>query len=240
MEKSTFFDFLQVGMKKLNFEVSNLQIDMFFCYMELLIEWNKKFNLTAILKPEEIIQKHFIDSATVLKYLDGVDSLIDVGTGAGFPGIPVKILKPELKVTLLDSLNKRVRFLDEVIKRLGLDCVKAVHFRAEEAARNKLYREKYDVVVSRAVANMSTLAEYNLPFVKVGGKAIFMKGSEIDDELNDAKNAIATLGGEVAYVDNFVLPDSDIIRNNVIVHKVRTTSGKFPRKPGLAKKEPIK
>ncbi len=240
MEKKEFSELLKNGMKKLEIEITEKQIEQFYLYMKLLLEWNEKINLTAIVEPKEVIQKHFIDSATIIKHLTKAKKIIDIGTGAGFPGIPVKIIKPEIEVVLLDSLNKRIMFLEELILKLELKNIKSIHSRAEEAGKNKDYREKFDVVVSRAVANMSTLSEYTIPFIKIGGKGIYLKGSEIDEELEQSKKAINVLGGKIEKIENFTLPDSDIKRNNVIIRKTRTTGGKYPRKPGIAKKEPIK
>ena len=207
--------------------------------MNLLLEWNEKINLTAITQPEEIKLKHFVDSLTVLKYINDDDKVIDIGTGAGFPGIPLKIMKENTKITLLDSLNKRINFLNIVIETLNLRNIQAIHGRAEEIARNKLYREKYDVAVSRAVANLSTLTEYMLPFVKVGGKCICMKGANVNEEIEKAKNAIKELGGEIERVDNFYLSDNDNERNIIIIRKVKETSSKYPRKAGMPSKEPL-
>lgn len=240
MEKEEFSKLLKKEMKEIGIEITDKQIEQFFLYMNILLEWNEKINLTAIVEPKEIIQKHFIDSATIVKYLNNAKNLIDIGTGAGFPGIPIKILKPEIEVVLLDSLNKRILFLKELISKLELKNIKAIHSRAEEAGKNKEYREKFDIVVSRAVANMSTLSEYTIPFIKIKGIGIYMKGSEVDDELEQSKRAINVLGGKIKTIDKFKLPNSDIKRNNIIIHKIRTTSGKYPRKPGIAKKEPIK
>ena len=187
MEKKEFETKLKKGMEALNIELTQKQTDQFYKYMQLLIEWNEKINLTAITKPEEIIQKHFIDSATIIKNLKNTKTLIDIGTGAGFPGIPIKIIKPEIEIVLLDSLNKRIKFLEEIIKKLELKNIKAIHSRAEEIGKNKEYRESFDTVVSRAVANMTTLSEYTIPLVKIGGKAIYMKSSEIEEELENAR-----------------------------------------------------
>ena len=207
--------------------------------MNLLLEWNEKINLTAITQPDEVKLKHFVDSLTVLKYINDDDKVIDIGTGAGFPGIPLKIMKENTKITLLDSLNKRINFLNIVIETLNLRNIQAIHGRAEEIARNKLYREKYDVAVSRAVANLSTLTEYMLPFVKVGGKCICMKGANVNEELERAQNAIKELGGEIERVDNFYLSDNDNERNIIVIKKVKETNPKYPRKAGTPSKEPL-
>ena len=226
-------------LKEFNIEINEEQIKSFEKYMNLLLEWNEKINLTAITQPDEVKLKHFVDSLTVLKYINDDDKVIDIGTGAGFPGIPLKIMKENTKITLLDSLNKRINFLNIVIETLNLSNIQAIHGRAEEIARNKLYREKYDVAVSRAVANLSTLTEYMLPFVKVGGKCICMKGANVNEEIEKAKNAIKELGGEIERVDNFYLSDNDNERNIIIIRKVKETSSKYPRKAGMPSKEPL-
>ena len=209
-------------------------------YMKLLLEWNEKINLTAITEEDEIILKHFVDSLTISKYIKEGNSIVDVGTGAGFPGIPLKIARKDLKVTLVDSLNKRILFLNEVIEKLGLGDIETLHFRAEEFGQNKKYRESFDIATSRAVANLSTLVEYLLPLVKVGGICVCMKGSEIKEELENSKKAIEILGGEVEQVEEFYLPGTDIKRSIVIVKKISSTPKKYPRKPGTPAKEPIK
>ena len=207
--------------------------------MKLLLEWNEKINLTAITEKDDIILKHFVDSLTILKYVDESDKIIDIGTGAGFPGIPIKIMNEETNITLLDSLNKRINFLNIVINELKLDNIVAIHGRAEELARNKAHREKYDVAVSRAVANLSTLTEYMLPFIKVGGKCICMKGANVKEEIDKAKNAIKKLGGQIEIVDNFYLSENDNERNIVIIKKIKETEPKYPRKAGIPSKEPL-
>lgn len=226
-------------LKEFNIEINEEQIKSFEKYMNLLLEWNEKINLTAITQPEEVKLKHFVDSLTVLKYINDDDKVIDIGTGAGFPGIPLKIMNENTKITLLDSLNKRINFLNIVIETLNLRNIQAIHGRAEEIARNKLYREKYDVAVSRAVANLSTLTEYMLPFVKVGGKCICMKGANVNEELERAQNAIKELGGEIERVDNFYLSDNDNERNIIVIKKVKETNPKYPRKAGTPSKEPL-
>lgn len=227
-------------LKELSIKLNEEQIQKFYTYMNLLIEWNEKINLTAITKPEEIILKHFVDCLTISKYIETNSKLIDVGTGAGFPGIPLKIYRSDLKVTLVDSLNKRLNFLNEVINSLKLKNIETIHARAEELGRNKGYREKFDIATSRAVANLSTLSEYLLPFIKVGGKCICMKGADIDGELDNAKKAIEVLGGKVVGKEVFNLPQSDLGRSIIVIEKTKNTPGKFPRKPGTPAKEPIK
>ncbi len=233
--KKCFEEYLE----KLNLELKDEQYQKFYNYMNLLIEWNKKINLTAITSEKEIIIKHFVDSLTILKYIPQEANIIDVGTGAGFPGIPLKIVKDDIKITLLDSLNKRIKFLDDVINKIELKNIRAIHGRAEEYAHNKEYREKFDIATSRAVANMSTLSEYLLPFVKIDGMVVAMKGSEINDEINKCKKAINVLGGNLIKIDNFNLPNSDYERNIILIKKEKNTIKKFPRKAGMPSKEPI-
>lgn len=222
------------------YKLSDKQENQFEKYMKLLVEWNEKVNLTAITEHDDIILKHFVDSLTIEKYINNGSSVIDVGTGAGFPGIPLKIYNESLDVTLLDSLNKRINFLNEVIKELDLEKIKTIHLRAEDGGKDEMLREKFDVATSRAVANLSTLSEYLLPFVKVGGEAICMKGPNVEDELKDAKKAIKILGGEVEKNEKIVLPNSDIERNIIIIKKVKPTPKSFPRKAGTPSKAPIK
>jgi len=209
-------------------------------YKNLLLEWNEKINLTAITEEDEIILKHFLDSLTISKYVKKGKSIVDVGTGAGFPGIPLKIARKDVKVTLVDSLNKRILFLNDVIEKLSLKDIETLHYRAEEFGQNKKYRESFDIATSRAVANLSTLVEYLLPLVKVGGICICMKGSEIKEELESSKKAIEILGGEIQEIEEFCLPETDIKRNIVVVKKISSTPKKYPRKPGTPSKEPIK
>ena len=230
---------LKEKLNEFNIEISDNQLEKFDKYMRLLLEWNEKINLTAIVEPDEVKIKHFLDSLTVLKYIHDDDKVIDIGTGAGFPGIPLKIMKPDAKITLLDSLNKRINFLNIVIEELGLKNIETIHGRAEEFARNKMYREKYDVAVSRAVANLSTLTEYMLPFVKVGGKCICMKGANVKEEVDKAKNAIQELGGKIEKIDNFYLSNNDNERNIIIIKKIKETKSKYPRKAGMPSKEPL-
>lgn len=235
-----FFEELKTAANDVNLELSEKQYEQFIKYMRLVQEWNEKINLTAIIEPNEIILKHFIDSITILKDIKDGSIVVDVGTGAGFPGIPLSIMNPTLKITLVDSLNKRLIFLQEVINELDLKNVELVHARAEEFGRNKKYREKFDVATSRAVANLATLSEYLLPLVKINGKAISMKAGNASQEIEDAKKAIKTLGGNINNIEEFKLPQSDIGRTIIIIDKISGTPGKYPRKPGTPAKEPIK
>ena len=239
MDFEEFKDELIIQAKKIDVILDEEQIQKFYKYMELLLEWNEKINLTAIVEPRDVILKHFVDSLTICKELQKNKTLADIGTGAGFPGIPVKILRPDLDITLIDSLNKRVNFLTMVIEALKLEKIVALHGRIEDFGKNKKYREKFDYVTSRAVANLSTLSEYMIPLVKIGGKCICMKGSNIDEELKNAEKAIKTLGGKIEKVDTFLLPDTDMGRNIILIKKEKATPNKYPRKAGTPAKEPI-
>ena len=228
-------------LSKIKCTLNNSQLEQFELYYDMLIEKNKVMNLTAITDFDEVIEKHFLDSLFLCHTLDlnAEKNIIDVGTGAGFPGIPLKIAFPQLKITLLDSLNKRVGFLNEVIEALELNDIEVVHGRAEDLAHDLKYREMFDVVTARAVANLATLSELCLPFVKVGGRFICMKGSSVE-EVDEASKALEILGGKIIGIDKFVLPDSDIERNIVIIEKIKGTPNKYPRKAGTPAKEPLK
>lgn len=230
---------LEKKLNVLNIELKEKQVKQFYDYINLLIEWNKKINLTAIIEPKEIILKHFVDSLTISKFINERSTLIDVGTGAGFPGIPLKIIRNDIDITLVDSLNKRIKFLDDVIEKLNLNNIKAVHGRVEEIGRNKSYREKFDYATSRAVANTATLSEYLIPLINKNGKCIYMKGPDVDEELEKGKNAINVLGGKILKKEEFKLPYSDIGRTIIIIEKIKKTPGKYPRKAGMPSKEPI-
>lgn len=228
--------------KELSIVLNDKQTQQFEQYYNILVEWNKVMNLTAITEYEEVVEKHFLDSLTIEDAInmEKIETLIDVGTGAGFPGIPLKIAFPHLKVTLLDSLNKRIKFLNEVIDLLELDDIKTIHGRAEDYAKQAEYREQYDICVSRAVANLATLSEYCLPYVKVDGLFVPYKSGEIDEELKSSEKAVSILGGKVEEVVKFQLPGTDIGRSFVKIHKIKETKKKYPRKAGMPTKEPLK
>lgn len=228
--------------KEIGVNLSDLQFNQFFTYYIMLMEKNKVMNLTAITELEEVIDKHFMDSIMLKKVvdLDKIQTVADMGTGAGFPGIPLKIVFPHLQITLMDSLNKRLQFLDEVINELGLIGIETLHGRAEDIGKDLLYRENYDLCVSRAVANLSTLSEYCLPVVKKGGQFVSYKSGDVAEELETSKKAISILGGEVSGVEYFKLPQTDNERSFVVIDKVKETPKKYPRKAGTPGKEPIK
>ena len=228
-------------MHKLGISLTEQQSEQLYEYYRLLVEWNSFMNLTGITEFSEIVQKHFVDSLSIVKVknMNDVDNLIDVGTGAGFPGLPLKIVFPHLKVTLLDSLNKRIDFLNAVIEKTGLTGIETIHGRAEDFAKPGLKREIYDLCVSRAVANLATLSEYCLPYVRIGGEFIPYKSGEVADELQDAKSAVFLLGGKVESCENFDLPGSDIHRSLVRIKKVGGCPKKYPRKAGMPSKVPL-
>ena len=239
MNKIEFSKKIIQKLMQINISFSEDKVEKFYIYMQLLLEWNKKINLTSIVEPEEIITKHFIDSLTIESYILPNSKVIDVGTGAGFPGIPLKIIREDINILLLDSLNKRIKFLDEVIDKLKLTNIKTIHCRAEEAGKMEEYREKFDIATSRAVANMNILAEYLLPFVKLGGKAIFMKGSNTEDEIRNSQKAIATLGGEKEKIIKFFIPSTNFKRNIILVDKKISTPKQYPRSNGKPIKNPL-
>lgn len=220
--------------------IDDKKLEQFLNYYDLLIEWNSFMNLTAITDFDEVLEKHFLDSIKMIDYFDisKADKILDLGTGAGFPGIPLKILYPKLNFVLMDSLNKRIKFLNEVILQLGLSNITAIHGRAEEAAKNEKYREQFDFVVSRAVANLSTLSEYCIPFVKVNGMFLSYKSGKIEEELENGKKAIQILGGKCEEIVHFKL-NHEIERTFIPVKKVKPTPKKYPRAGGKPSKEPL-
>lgn len=234
-------DTLVRGTKQLGITLSEKQIQQFIRYYELLVEWNSFMNLTAITEYEEVMEKHFVDSLAVVKVCDfhQIKSLIDIGTGAGFPGIPLKIAFPHLEVVLLDSLNKRTKFLNEVINQLGLENIRTIHGRAEDYAKQKEYREQFDVCVSRAVANLSTLSEYCIPYVRNRGEFISYKSGKIEEEVEQSRKAVFILGGKISRIEKFCLADTDMERSFVIIKKEKKSPGKYPRKAGMPSKEPL-
>jgi len=233
-------NFLYNTAQKAGFSLDDGQLNQFLVYSDLLRQWNEKMNLTAIVEPDEIVLKHFVDSLYGLKFLDNAKNIIDVGTGAGFPGVPLKIAKPDVSLTLLDSLNKRLTFLEEVKKQLKLSDVTCVHSRAEDGAKAGFrLRESFDAAVSRAVANLSCLCEYCMPYVKVGGVFLAYKGPGVTEELAEAQNAIEILGGEVMGVFEYTLPDTDITHSVAVIKKIKPTPEKYPRLQGKIQKKPL-
>lgn len=229
-------------LKSLSLQLTDYQINQFIRYYSLLVEWNSFMNLTGITEYEEVMKKHFIDSLSLIKIFDTSSpcSVIDVGTGAGFPGLALKIAFPQMQITLLDSLNKRIQFLNTVIEDLKLQGVTTLHGRAEDYAKLAQFREQFDLCVSRAVANLSSLTEYCLPFVKTGGCFIAYKSEKVNEELTASENAVYILGGKIEKTEEFTLPDSDIFRSLICIKKVKNTPKRYPRKAGTPTKEPLK
>ena len=239
MELKEFSDKMKELSEKISIELNDIQVNKFYEYMNILLKWNERMNLTAITDPDEVIVKHFIDSITINNSFDNNKKIIDVGTGAGFPGIPLGIIRPDLNILLVDSLNKRINFLENVCTNLKIDNAKTLHARVEELGKNAKFREKFDYASSRAVAPLNVLLEYMLPFVKVGGYCVCMKGSNVIEEINTSEKALEILGGKIERIEEFTLPLTDIKRNIVLVKKIKNTPAKFPRKPGTPSKEPI-
>ncbi|WP_297429618.1 16S rRNA (guanine(527)-N(7))-methyltransferase RsmG [Clostridium sp.] len=237
-----FYDLMCQSSEDVGIQLSKEQFEKFIDYMKLLQEWNEKINLTAIIEDGEIIKKHFIDSIKSFKRVEfkNAGNLIDVGTGAGFPGLPIAIMKEDIKVTLLDSLNKRIKFLNTVITKLGLSNVTTIHSRAEDGARDSKFREKFDIATSRAVANMSVLSEFCLPYVKVGGNFIALKGPSVEQEIDQSLNAIKILGGELVNICEVNIEGTELRHNLVVVKKVKECPKVYPRKAGLITKNPLK
>ena len=234
-------EMLKNRMDRLQIETNENMLEQFNLFYHLLVEWNKVMNLTGITEYEEVVEKHFADSLSLARFLDlnKIHTVIDVGTGAGFPGIPLKIAFPHLKVVLLDSLNKRINFLNEVIAKLDLKEIHTIHGRAEEYARKPEYREQFDLCVSRAVANLSVLSEYCIPYIRIGGIFISYKSGDIDEEVAASRKAVDILGGQIDHVEKFQLPDTDIHRSFVFINKIKNTQKKYPRKAGTPAKEPL-
>ena len=234
-------EMLKNRMDRLQIETNENMLEQFDLFYHLLVEWNKVMNLTGITEYEEVVEKHFADSLSLARFLDlnKIHTVIDVGTGAGFPGIPLKIAFPHLKVVLLDSLNKRINFLNEVIAKLDLREIHTIHGRAEEYARKPEYREQFDLCVSRAVANLSVLSEYCIPYIRIGGIFIPYKSGDIDEEVAVSRKAVDILGGQIDHVEKFQLPDTDIHRSFVFINKIKNTQKKYPRKAGTPAKEPL-
>lgn len=230
------------ALAELNTECTDRMLEQFQIYMDGVLEWNEKLNLTAITDRDEFIEKHFVDSLMAVDSdeVRKAESVIDVGTGAGFPGIPLAIVFPEKKFVLMDSLNKRLKVIDDLCERAGIMNVVTAHGRAEELSRNKFHREKYDLCIARAVANMSTLSEYCLPFIGIGGYFLAYKGPDCEEELNEAKNAIKILGGKIEDVREAEISDFGLSHKIVYVKKIKETPAKYPRKAGTPSKDPLK
>ena len=235
------FDRIKTEMDPLGVYITDGQIEQMAVFFEMLVEKNRVMNLTAITDPEEAVMRHFLDSLMLVRLIDpdDTDSLIDVGTGAGFPGIPLKIVFPNIKTVLLDSLDKRIRFLDDVITMLGLTDTEAVHARAEDAGRDPLLREQFDLAVSRAVSSLPVLTEYCMPFVRIGGSFVSYKSDQVEEEVNTAKKAVHLTGGKIVKTDCFRLPGSDIGRSLIRIDKIRSTPSVYPRKAGIPSKKPL-
>ena len=234
-------EILEKGCEELGITLSDTQKNQFIRFYEYLVEKNKVMNLTGITEFQEVLVKHFLDSLACVEAVDmsKVNRIMDIGTGAGFPGVPLKIAFPHLEACLLDSLKKRVNFLEETFQLLKLENITAIHGRAEEYAKNRQYRETYDLCVSRAVSNLATLSEYCLPYVKTGGYFISYKSGTVQEEVEQAQNAVRILGGKIQDVVYFQLPDSEIQRSLVVIEKIKTTPGRYPRKAGTPLKEPL-
>jgi 16S rRNA (guanine(527)-N(7))-methyltransferase GidB len=235
-------EFLIENLQKIDIILEEEKIQQFITYYDILVEWNKVMNLTGITEFEEVVIKHFVDSLSLIKAVNPtkIQSVIDIGTGAGFPGIPLKIVYPNLEVVLLDSLNKRIKFLNTVIEKLHLSNIRCIHGRAEDFSRKAEYREQFDLCVSRAVANLASLSEYCIPYVKKAGMFISYKSGKIESELEEAKIAVKILGGKIDSSIKFYLPDTDMERSLVVIKKVSNTAKMYPRKAGIPAKEPIR
>lgn len=239
MDENEFNKIIKDDLKKVNLTFNKQQISQLYEYMHILLEWNKNINLTRITNPQECIKKHFIDSLSVVKYINKKDKIIDVGTGAGFPGVPIKIAMPDTDIVLLDTINKKIKFLDVVIKKLELKYIKTIHGRAEDYGRDNKYREKYDIAIARAVAPLNILIEYVIPFIKVGGMCLCMKGTNITNELQTSQKAMKLLGAEIIGIEEFLIPNTDIKRSILTLRKKEHTNKEYPRKAGIPKKYPL-
>ncbi len=239
MELKEFSKELEDSLLELNISLDDEKREKLFKYMNLVLEWNEKINLTAITDKKEFIIKHIVDSLTVIPFIEDDKSIIDVGTGAGFPGIPLKIVNPTLKVTLLDSLNKRIKFLENVIKELSLENINTIHLRAEDCGRNDNTREKFDIAIARAVAPLNILLEYLIPLTKVNGKCICMKSIKSKKEIEESKKALQVLNGTIEKNVEISLPKTEINRNIIVIKKKKTTNKIYPRKAGTPSKAPI-
>lgn len=237
-----YFDMLNEACQSMGLSFDEEKYNKFIKYKDLIKEWNQKINLTAITDDEEIIKKHFIDSIKVFNcdYVKNAKSIIDIGTGGGFPGVPMRIVKEDSKMVLLDSLNKRINFLNEVINDLNLSNIKTIHGRAEDFAQNAEYRQRFDLAVSRAVANLTVLLEFCLPYVKVGGYFVALKGPAIEEEIKAAEGALKALGGKIEKIIEVDIEGSDLKHNLLVVKKIKDTPKKYPRKAGMVTKNPIK
>lgn len=236
-----FYNLLNSACKNEGLTFDHEKYEKFLLYMSLLKEWNEKINLTAITEDEEIIKKHFIDSIKAFRFkeLSKSKKLIDIGTGAGFPGIPISIIKPEINVVLLDSLNKRIVFLNDVISKLGLKNITAYHGRAEDFLKENNCRQSFDIVISRAVANLTVLSEFCIPYVKINGYFLAMKGPAVEDEISEAKKAISILGGSLSDILSVNIEDTDLNHNIVVIKKIKNTPSAYPRKAGIVNKKPL-
>lgn len=237
MEFNEFKDFFKEKLNN-NKIITDIDYDKFYRYMKEILEWNNKINLTAIKDEKEFVIKHFVDSLTIIDMIPADSNIIDVGTGAGFPGIPLKIVYDNLNITLLDSVNKKIMVLDDIINKLNLNNIETIHSRVEDIAHLDDYREKYDYATSRAVSNLTTLVEYLLPLVKIGGKVICMKGPNYEKEIEDSRNAIKILGGKVEQIKSIYLED-ELERNIIIISKIKSSPNKYPRSSGLPLKKPL-
>lgn len=232
---------LKNKLNALSIEITDEQLEKFDKFTELMLYWNERISLTSITEEEEIIDKHYVDSLTLLKteLIEGHLKVLDLGTGGGYPGIPLKIMNNALEMTLLDSRLKKIEYLDNIVETLGFNDLELIHSRAENLGQDPAYRETYDLVVSRAVANLSSLAEYCLPFLKIGGYFIAMKGSDYESEVNEAKKAIKKFGGEIQEIIDVKIPKTDIVHSLVMIKKERSTPNKYPRRPGTPTKDPV-